>query len=226
MTKEAKLAKQLYNKQFEEYSRKQKEYRLFQDLRKKVYKILGNIKNKKILFAGCGDGLECLPAIKQGAKVIGIDISEKAIELAKKNCPKAEFYVMHVEKAKFKPKSFDIIVSIFVVMYKKNLDSVLREFRRILKDNGAILIVVPHPVRKMIKYNNMNYFVKGKKWEVWRGIKRFNYYRLFEDYIDSFVDSKLKIIKLIEPKPIKESKETPEIEIKYPHFLIFKLVKD
>jgi len=226
MTREAKLAKQLYNKQFEEYSKKQTEYKVIRDLRKKVYKILGNIKNKKVLFAGCGDGLECLPAVKKGAEVIGIDLSEKAIELAKKNCPKAEFYVMDFEKTKFKPKSFDIIVSILAVMYKKNLDSVLREFRRILKDDGFIFLVVPHPVRKMIKYNNMNYFVKGKKFEIWRGIRRFNYYRLFEDYIDSFVNSKLKIIKLIEPKPIKESKETSEIEIKHPHFLIFKLVKD
>jgi hypothetical protein len=38
-----------------------------------------------------------------------------------------------------------------------------------------LFIVASHPVRKMIKYNKMNYFVKGKRYEIWRGIKRFNY---------------------------------------------------
>lgn len=111
-------------------------------------------------------------------------------------------------------------------MYKKNLDSVLKEFNRILKKTGFILIVVPHPVRKMIKYNKMNYFVRGKRFEIWRGNKRFNYYRLFEDYINSIVNAKLKIEKLLEPKPPKETHKTPDYEISHPHYVILKLVKD
>lgn len=226
MINESEEAKQLYNRQFKEYYKKQTEYKVIQDLRKKVYAIIGNIRNKEILFVGCGDGSECIPAVKRSAKVVGIDISEKAIELAKRNCPKSKFYVMDFEKTNFKKNSFDIIVSILSIMYKKNLDLVLREFRRILKENGFIILVAPHPVRKMIKYSNMNYFVKGKIWEIWRGIKRFNYYRLFEDYFDSIDSSKLKVVKLLEPKPIKETRKTPNSEINHPHFLIFKLRRD
>lgn len=226
MKSDSKLAKELYNKQFKRYSKRQEKNKRIQDLRKKVYTHLRDISNKKILFAGCGNGLECVLAVSRGANVIGIDISEKEIELARRNCPKAEFYVADLERTKFNNNSFDIIVSILAVMYKGNLGSVLKEFRRILKRKGIMILVVPHPIRKMVKYNKMNYFVKGKKWEDSKGIKRFNYYRLFEDYFDSFVNSKLKVIKIIEPKPVKENKKTSNSEVSYPHFLIFKLIKD
>jgi ubiquinone/menaquinone biosynthesis C-methylase UbiE len=195
-------------------------------LRKKIHNFLGDVKNKKILFVGCGDGLECVSAVKKGAKVKGIDISEKAVELARKNCPNAEFNVIDFERTPFKDNSFNIIISILSIMYKKNLTSCLKELKRILKKEGYIILVVPHPIRKMVKYNDMNYFVKGKKYENWRGVKRFNYYRLFEDYFNSFFDSKFKVKKLIEPKPPKETKKTPDSEVNHPHFLIFKLVND
>ncbi|GAH30979.1 unnamed protein product, partial [marine sediment metagenome] len=101
MKHDSQLAKKLYDKQFNRYSKKQTEDKQFQDLREKVYSLLGNIKGRKVLFAGCGDGLECVPAVAKKAKVIGIDISERGIELAKNNCPGAEFYVMDFEKTKF-----------------------------------------------------------------------------------------------------------------------------
>jgi len=226
MKQDSKLARELYNKQFKKFSKRQTEYKVVQQLKDKIYSFLGSIKNKKILFAGCGDGLECILTVKKGARVVGIDISEEGIESAKRNCPGAEFYVADFERTKFKNNSFDVIVSILAVMYKKNLGLVLKEFRRILKREGFIVLAVPHPTRKMLKYNKMNYFIKGKKLEVWRGIRRFNYYRLFEDYFDNFISSKLKVVKLIEPKPVKENERTPNLEVNHPHFLIFKLIKD
>jgi ubiquinone/menaquinone biosynthesis C-methylase UbiE len=225
MDADSKLAKKLYNSQFKKYFDDQTNNKVAQDLRKKVDFLIGNAKNKKVLFVGCGDGRECIQTIKKGASVIGIDISENCIKLAKENCRglNAKFLVMDFEKTNFKNNQFDIIVAILSVMYKKNLDSVLKEFNRILKKTGFIILAVPHPVRKMVKYNKMNYFVSGKRFEIWRGNKRFNYYRIFEDYNNSIVNAKLKIEKLLEPKP---PKETPSFEVNYPHYVIFKLVKD
>jgi len=227
MKKDSLLSKELYNKQFKEFSEKQTQYKVVQELKNKVnIEFLTNIENKSVLFAGCGDGRECIYASEQKAKVTGIDISEKGIELAQKNCPNADFFVMDIEDMRFDNNHFDIIISLFVIMYKENLTNVLLEYQRVLKDKGFIIIVVPHPIRKMIKYNDGNYFVKGKKNENWRGIKRFGYYRLIEDYVSSFTSSDLKLIELMEPKPIKESPNISDFDVSYPHFLIFKLVKD
>ena len=210
----------------EQAAKKEKDILAYGYVRKLVYASLGKLKNKKILFMGCGSGAECKDAINKDAKVFGIDVSERLIEMAKKNHPKAKFQVCDFEKTNFKENSFDIVVSIFSLMYKKNLKLTLKELNRILKKSGFILIVVPHPIRKMITYNKGNYFVKGKKWENWEGIERFNYYRLIEDYINEFVRSNFKIIALSEPKPLKLNNKVSEKQLRHPHFLIFKLVKE
>lgn len=100
----SQLAKRLYNTQFRKYFEKQTKYKVIQNLRKKVSGLLGEVKNKKILFAGCGDGRECIPTIKKGAKVIGIDISMNCIKLAEENCKKfsAHFLIMDFEKNRFR----------------------------------------------------------------------------------------------------------------------------
>lgn len=223
--RDAEQARELYNRQFEEFSKQQTAYPVLQDLRRKIYaEYLNHIEGRTLLFAGCGDGRECLPAVEKGAEVVGIDVSEKGIAAAKVNCPKAEFFTMDMEATSFKDETFHIIISLFSVMYKENLVSVLSEFRRILKKDGFILLAVPHPVRKMMKYNRSNdYFLKGRQEETWKGIKRFGYHRLFEDYVEAFVASGLNLVQLSEPRPIKENESTPDAELRYPHHLLFKL---
>ena len=48
-----------------------------------LFKLLGNIKNKSVLDLGCGEGYYTrLAKIAGAAKVIGIDLSKRQIELA------------------------------------------------------------------------------------------------------------------------------------------------
>jgi len=228
MDSDSKQAKKLYNKQFELYSENQKNYKGAQNLRKKVTELIGDdVKNKKVLFAGCGDGFECLKVAQNGAEVFGIDISEIGIKLAKQNLSNfcENFFVGDFENTSFEDEQFDVLVSMLSIMYKKDITNVLNEFNRILKNDGNIIIAVPHPIRKMIKYNNMNYFVRGKKFETWQKTKRFNYYRIIEDYINAFYDAKLIVTKVIEPKPPKENETMSELDLHYPHYIIFKLEK-
>ncbi|RJQ18228.1 class I SAM-dependent methyltransferase [Candidatus Woesearchaeota archaeon] len=225
MVSDASLAKKLYNAHIERYARVKNNYKPTLLYKRPLYSLLKNVSGKKVLFAGCGAGTECVSAVQRGAKVTGIDISDAAIMLAKKTCPKATFYVMDFAKMKFHKRSFDVVIAILSVMYKKDLTATLQEFKRILKPNGSIVLLVPHPVRKMMKYNKGYYFVKGRHHEFWKGTERFNYYLLFEDFIDAFVNAKLKVVKLLEPKPF-DSADKLRPELKYPHFIIFKLVQE
>ncbi len=225
MKNDSQLAKEIYNKQFENYTKNQTAYSPVQELKQKIHQELGLLKDKMVLFAGCGDGKECIPAAQAGAHVIGIDISEQCINHAQQNCPEGQFFVMDLANLSFENKCIDIIIALFSVMYVRDLSGLLKEHKRVLKDDGFIILAVPHPIRKMVKYNNMNYFVKGKQFENWKGIERFGYYRLFEDYIASFTEAQLRLVQLTEPKPLKENAQTPDSEINYPHFLTFKLTK-
>lgn len=218
--KDAKMAKDLYNSHADRYFDNLNIYPAVIALRKEVTKLIEKPKGKHILFAGCGDAEEARGLIERGAKVTGVDISEKCIELARKKFPDQDFEAMDFEKTTFKNQSFDAIVAIFAVMYKASLDSVFKEFKRLIKKDGHIIIVVPHPIRKMIKYNKMDYFVSGKQIEIWKGNKRFNYYRTMEEYINAVTESGLILDKIYEPRSPKENEEVPDIDIMHPHHLI------
>jgi SAM-dependent methyltransferase len=192
-----------------------------QNLFKIFHSLIGNVKNKKILDAGCGFGEDAKKLAKKGARVFCVDISTRMIELARKNCKglNVNFYTQDMEKISFKIK-FDKIIAVNSIMYKKNLKNVLKTFKKLLKKDGEILIVVPHPVRKMIKYTK-NYFESGKHWENYQGIKWFGYYRTMSEYINTAISCGLKIKEIVETRP-----KTNDSEFCYPRFLIMRLCVD
>lgn len=223
MNNDGDEAQKLYDRQSDKWTKKQSANPAVQDLRNIVYKLANISSASTVLFAGCGDGQECKKASALGAIITGIDVStrniKKALDLGLKN---TNFQVMDITNLAFDDEQFDTVVSILAIMYLQDIDGVLDGFKRVLKDNGQIIIVVPHPVIKMMKYNSQeDYFLKGKQYEKWQGIKRFNYYRLFEDYVDAFSKAGLAITKLLEPKPVTNREE----KVQYPHFAVFKLTK-
>jgi ubiquinone/menaquinone biosynthesis C-methylase UbiE len=215
-------ARKIYNRNIERFSEIQSNDMNKQMQRKVIEDILGDVRGKKVLYAGFGDGVECLASLKKGATVVGIDVSERCIELAMKNCKgyDAEFYMKDMEETGFESRSFDAIVSICSFMYKRNLESVLREMRRILKPNGELVFSTPHPVKKMVKYNDMNYFFRGQKVETSHGIERFNYHWTFGDYVNAIASAGLVIEQALEPEPSEGS--CGDFGMIYPHHLIFK----
>ena len=67
---------------------------------KKYYKIKSNKSNSleglKILDIGCGGGLISEPMARLGAKVTGIDASEKNIEVAKLHSKKSNLQIKYL----------------------------------------------------------------------------------------------------------------------------------
>jgi 2-polyprenyl-3-methyl-5-hydroxy-6-metoxy-1,4-benzoquinol methylase len=79
------------------------------------FHILGNLRRKRILDVGCGDGRNSVLLAKLGAEVVGIDIAPAAIELARKRAhidgvkDSASFLCSPLEVVDFAPNSFDVI---------------------------------------------------------------------------------------------------------------------
>ncbi len=96
----------------------------------------------KILDIGCGNGRDSIFLAKKGYEVVGIDITPKAIALAKKNGLKTKnlkFIVADAEKLPFKDGSFDSVYSAGV-FHCTNLNKSLKEVVRVLKYGGAGII--------------------------------------------------------------------------------------
>ncbi len=103
----------------------------------------------KVLEAGCGLGHWVFWISEQGYKTIGIDISKKAIILAKKYAKKnkidtCSFLNADVRSIPFRDNYFDYIFSFGVVEHFKNPTTLISEFHRVLKPGGKVFISVPN----------------------------------------------------------------------------------
>lgn len=102
----------------------------------------------KILDVGCGNGRHVVFFAEQGFDVYGIDVSDKAIEIAKawlaEKGLKAHLKVGDIEKLTFEDRYFDVVVSNEVldhVLFSK-AKKAMREIRRVLANCGCIYITL------------------------------------------------------------------------------------
>ena len=96
-----------------------------------------------MLDVGCGGGLLSEPMCRLGAKVTGIDVIRKNIDIAKihakKNKLKINYVTASPEKLKIK-KKFDIILNMETVEHVSDLNLFIKSCANLLKKNGIIFV--------------------------------------------------------------------------------------
>ena len=101
------------------------------------------LKSVKILDIGCGGGLLCEPLSKLGARVVGIDASEKNIKIAKthakKNDLKIDYYCASPENF-ISDEKFDVVLNMEIVEHVEDVNLFLKESSKFLKKNGIMFI--------------------------------------------------------------------------------------
>lgn len=112
--------------------------------------MMPDLKGKRVLMLGCGTGEESEILRNFGAEpkdLVGIDTSEKSIEIAKETYPDIEFMIADMRNIPFEDNSFDFIYSSLAVHYSPNIEDVYKEVYRLLKSGGEFLFSVGHPIR-------------------------------------------------------------------------------
>lgn len=111
----------------------------------KIYK---SFKDKRVLEIGCGKGDFSMKMAKEQVNVVGIDISEVAIDYLKKYIKKnnlekyTDFKVMNAEELNFDKSYFDGIIGISILHHLK-LEKVCKQMVNILKENGQGIFKEP-----------------------------------------------------------------------------------
>jgi cyclopropane fatty-acyl-phospholipid synthase-like methyltransferase len=101
--------------------------------------------NSTILDIGCGSGIPIDKFfIEKGHKVIGIDISEEQIKLAKRNLPEGKFEVQDMTDLKDDSYKVDAVVSFYAIFHipKEEHKEIFRKINSFLKDDGLLLITM------------------------------------------------------------------------------------
>ena len=105
-----------------------------------TFSLLGNIKGKKVLDAGCGSGVYSRLLAEKGAQVYGIELSSEMVDLAKKHCAgmDIDFKQGSINKLPYANNTFDTIIASLVIHYLKNPETALKEFHRVLKKHPLL----------------------------------------------------------------------------------------
>lgn len=110
-------------------------------LEKVIKKYSPSSRKLKILDVGCGTGGN-INFLSQFGKVYGIDSSPLAINYCKKHGYK-NTKLSDAVKLPFKEKQFDLIFLLDVLEHIKDHKKAIKEAKRVLKDDGLIVVTAP-----------------------------------------------------------------------------------
>lgn len=147
----------------------------------KVLKEL-NIKSKSMILdicCGTGDFTQIIAKLQPKSYIIGLDISEKMLKIAKKKNPNKTFMVGDVTSLPFKNEEFDYITVGFGLRNIQDRQKALNEIYRTLKNGGKFLhldfgmhnkiskvfdYIVPFIAKiEKVNFNSYEYLADSKK---------------------------------------------------------------
>lgn len=101
----------------------------------------------RMLDVGCGNGFVCAQFLKQGCRVVGIDLSRMGIEIARKAHPQARFEVLAADDNILRnlgEAPFDIIVSTEVIEHLYSPWDYAHGCFDALKPGGRFICTTPY----------------------------------------------------------------------------------
>ncbi len=126
-------------------------------------------KSNKLLDVGCDRGDVTKEFVRKAKDVYGLDSNAEAIAYGKKHYKGIRLSVAKGEKIPFKSNVFDTVVMGDVLEHVINEKKTIQEVHRVMKDNGTLVLSVPHKglFRFIDTFNMKFYFPKLYKW--WKG---------------------------------------------------------
>lgn len=120
------------------------------------------VEGKTVLDAACGTGYGSALFAENAQSVVGIDIAPDAVEFCEQNyqAENLHFQTMSVCNMQFPDEQFDIVVSFETFEHLHAEDQVifLREIKRVLKENGILMISAPNVkvLRDVVEWEHVN----------------------------------------------------------------------
>ncbi len=98
----------------------------------------------RVLDAGCGGGTKSKYLAEKGLRVVGMDFSEKLVEIAKREVPEASFLVCDLGEVDELQDQFDGIFMQAVLLHipKKDAATIIKKVVTRLNDGGYLYIAV------------------------------------------------------------------------------------
>ena len=198
--------------------------------------LLPDVSGRRILDAGCGPGVLTEYLRAQGADVVGVDVSEHMLSLARQRL--GDGAVLHrADLGRPMPfladASFDTVVSAGTLGYIRDWLVLFGELSRVLRPEGCVIFSVGHPCSEYVLDNTDDYFSIELREYTWRGFDAPTvvpcYRRPFSHIVNAIARAGFSIERMDEPVPTEEFAEVKPEEyarlIRRPRLLCMRVRK-
>lgn len=166
--------------------------------------LLGDVCGRRVLDAACGPGLYAADLARRGARVTGFDASPRMIELCRVRVPAGRFLVHDLADpiGWLDTASVDLALCALAIEYVDDRVAALRELRRVLRPDGALVLSRQHPTADWL-HNGGSYFDQRVVEETWsRGWQVRYWVAPLQVTCQEFYAAGFLIERLIEPRPV------------------------
>lgn len=180
--------------------------------------LLPDVRDRRVLDLGCGAGqLAHHLATRGAAEVIGVDLSERMLALARARWthPRVTYQRESVEAAAFPAARFDLVVSSLVLHYVEDYRGVIARIAAWLAADGVLVFSTEHPIYTARlpgegwvrdaagrpRWSLDRYGDEGPRDETWfvAGVRKVH--RTFATLVNGLVEAGLVVERLLEPLP-------------------------
>ncbi|MBI9045431.1 MAG: methyltransferase domain-containing protein [Anaerolineaceae bacterium] len=168
---------------------------------------LPDVKGKKVLDAGCGNGWYTEKLISLGADVTAVDGTENFVQMTRKRVGEKTRVFQHdlnLPLDMIEDESLDLIISPLTMHYLPDWRRVFNQFFLKLKRGGSLLFSTHHPCMVFMLFELQDYFEQVLIEDEWDSGKVVYYHRSLTYMFESLVSSGFMIEIILEPRPVEE----------------------
>ena len=208
----------------------------------RMIELLGDVAGRRVLDAGCGEGYLARVLAARGARVTGMDLSPRLIELARARGAgdaaeaaggSVEYRVGDLSAplpAGLGP--FDAIASYLVLNDVDDYRGFAATLAAALVPGGRLVLALNNPYGAVIRGHVSDYFASGAVspyrglWDA--GIRAYHRHRTLEEYLDAFLERGLRLVKLADLDALSEA-HGPDSPLpeghRFPRFMVLAFEK-
>ena len=204
-----------------------------------VETLMGDVAGQRICDLACGQGRVARSLAERGASVVGVDLSAKLLEIARRHEhaePRGIEYLQADARSldTVPDRAFDGVICFMALMDIPDVAPTLHTVARILRPGGWFIFAILHPCYHTPRSGEMaspegwlrivgDYFAEG----YWRSESRTGppgkvgaYHRMLSTYMNTLIDAGLTLERVIEPPATAALAEARPIWAEVPAVLV------
>jgi SAM-dependent methyltransferase len=165
-----------------------------------TFGLIGDVRGRLVLDLACGEGYNTRILAKKGANVIGVDFSERMIQLAKQEEAREKlgirYYTLDATGLKeFSRNSFDLVTCFMSLQDIDNHEKAISEVARV---NGKRTSATKR------YFGGARYTLQWKMERLAKPFRTTSFHRTLTDYFDVLFRNRLCVSRLVEPRPTQK----------------------